>query len=526
MSGESMDVWSISACSRIGRRGSSTLPTATRCSKGTECAQRGDGGGTAGLHQRLTARTGFASCGGARSRDLSGRVCIVDVAQSGRAPLVVTLEDVGRSNRPIDRHAGWSACVGRKSTRTVRADRVTDLQSAEPVSTRATGFDLARDAEVIVSAVSVRREQLAKSKSKRQRVVLSGCGLRDVRAQGVRVTHGRKHTSSAETLLRVSAQIQKVVEARHPRLRQRPSVALNRTTHVSELFRSKVEDRGSIPRACTKESEVSNEVINPRRIDGAHCGRVSDACSVAGGGAETSALMLSARNERPVWRSLVARRGSANYAEVARSNRATGPRSAEDAKTATSVTREGAGQSREVARRLGTIGGICSWRTPTGNPAPLACTVDLLTAGETAPGNGQELRGALGHALVAKLALNPTEGERPSCSATGRMFGSSVEDNRDPCCESIHRGVATPGKLSLERGARAWESATSQRHSAHRKGHCCARQASDLTVYPKQLGKRVVSSAQQQGSAGRPASVALGVTGSAAAQPALMGSGS
>ena len=58
---------------------------------------------------------------------------------------------------------------------------------------------------------------------------------------------------------------------------------------------------------------------------GAHGGLVGTQVTRARSGAGTPALMRNARNESTVWRSLVARRGSANYAEVAGSNPVTVP---------------------------------------------------------------------------------------------------------------------------------------------------------------------------------------------------------
>lgn len=114
------------------------------------------------------------------------------------------------------------------------------------------GFDCGNRLDVTVSAVPVRREQLAKSKSKRQRRSFPSRGLKGVHAQGDRVARGRKHTISAAPLLRVAVQIQKVVEA--PIMtpgRRRPLIASNSTTHVSERPSEQLQHPGSIPGEST-----------------------------------------------------------------------------------------------------------------------------------------------------------------------------------------------------------------------------------------------------------------------------------
>ena len=83
--------------------------------------------------------------------------------------------------------------------------------------------------------------------------------------------------------------------------------------------------------------------------NGAHSGRVSDAYSVAGGGAETSALMPNARNERAVWRSLVAQRGIRNYSKVVGSNPITAPDPKQLSKRVVSA------QQKESATRLASV---------------------------------------------------------------------------------------------------------------------------------------------------------------------------
>lgn len=60
-------------------------------------------------------------------------------------------------------------------------------------------------------------------------------------------------------------------------------------------------------------------------LSGAHGGLVGTRVTRTRSGAETSAVKRTVRNESTVWRSLVARRGSANYAEVAGSNPVTVP---------------------------------------------------------------------------------------------------------------------------------------------------------------------------------------------------------
>jgi hypothetical protein len=120
-------------------------------------------------------------------------------------------------------------------------------------ATGPTGFDVELGQDVIVSAVSVRREQLANSNCKRQHCRLPGCGLRSVRAQGARVARGRKHTRSTETVPRVPVQIQRLVEAPTP-WRQRPPIALNSDTHVSERLATNFADQGSIPCGSTENA--------------------------------------------------------------------------------------------------------------------------------------------------------------------------------------------------------------------------------------------------------------------------------
>jgi len=128
-------------------------------------------------------------------------------------------------------------------------------------ATWATGFDVEPGPNSIVSAVSVRREQLAKNSSQRQqRRLLPSRGLKDVGAQGARVAPRRKHTRSAGAALRAPAQIQKLVEA--PIMtpgRQRPPIALNSDTHVSESFATSFADPSSILGAYT-----SLGLIGPR----------------------------------------------------------------------------------------------------------------------------------------------------------------------------------------------------------------------------------------------------------------------
>jgi hypothetical protein len=185
------------------------------------------------------------------------------------------------------------------------------------VVTRAIGFDVEPEPNLIVSAVSVRREQLAKSSRQRQRDPRSGCGLNGVGEQGARVAHRRKHTSSAETRPRVTAQIQRMVEAPTPRRQEHP-IAPKSDTHVSEGFVTSFADTGSIPVACTglAAAPTLKAVHQPIGGDGVI--------------------------RRSAWRSLVARCGNA---EVARSNRAADPHRKQLSKSVRSA------QLNESARR-------------------------------------------------------------------------------------------------------------------------------------------------------------------------------
>lgn len=106
-------------------------------------------------------------------------------------------------------------------------------------------------------------------------------------------------------------------------------------------------------------------------------------------------------------RAVVAR--LAHNQEVAGSTPALATRSAADAKTAPFVVSNGCDQSR-VAQQDRKTPGLRSQDT-----ALAVCTVDPLTAGETASGNGKNLvRSVFGRRDLD----NPTEGGSPSCSAT------------------------------------------------------------------------------------------------------------
>lgn len=106
---------------------------------------------------------------------------------------------------------------------------------------------------------------------------------------------------------------------------------------------------GSTPASATSERQARHVDAN-LSDSGAPGGQICGLFSVARSGAETSALMRSARSEasdvceRPEWPSLVGRRGSANYAEVARSNRASGP-----------TPKPGIAQPKESASRLASV---------------------------------------------------------------------------------------------------------------------------------------------------------------------------
>ncbi len=256
-------------------------------------------------------------------------------------------------------------------------------------ATWATGFDLAQESEVIVPAVSVRCEQLAKHNRKRQRGFrFRPHGLSGVDAQGVRVTHRRKHTNSAWTDCRVLAQIQTVVEVPAPVAPKavdclEVDYARERATEAS------VEDRGSIPRAYTRSGEhekstrcvtgngdadsrdLSESARFQRRkpADLAHSARGSDLHSL---GANRSLRTTHQKADprpnggdgairRAVWRSLVARCGNA---EVARSNRVTAP----SLKTENSAQRLGSA-GRHALEGGSPSGSTASGQSPAVQPA-------------------------------------------------------------------------------------------------------------------------------------------------------------
>jgi len=108
---------------------------------------------------------------------------------------------------------------------------------------------------------------------------------------------------------------------------------------------------------------------------GALGGHICGLFSVAQSGAGTPALMQSARNaqnvcdERSAWRSLVARRGSANYAEVARSNRAADPHPKHVSKRVVSSAQQEESVSRLASVALSVAGSAAPAKFAAAPPA-------------------------------------------------------------------------------------------------------------------------------------------------------------
>ncbi len=132
----------------------------------------------------------------------------------------------------------------------VEAEVVTAGETAQRARN---GFDVEGSASSIVLAGLVRHEQLANVNRERQLGTRSRPrGVNGVDAQGVRVTHLRKHTSKASGILLPVVEIMQVVEAPSPAQR----LSSLKTDYARERDDAvRLADLGSIPSGSTTSTE-------------------------------------------------------------------------------------------------------------------------------------------------------------------------------------------------------------------------------------------------------------------------------